>query len=507
MEADKLESTSLFSTTPLDFDKNVPEVALLGQTDAEAEAARNAEPQGLDAPSESLAAELGLSLNDIGHITPRLDHEMPLVSKSMLKKQSLESEESGGVVLGAAGIHSLEPGVGGIDGHTLDVKSSSLLGVLDREKRKLNAHIHYLHGGMFSVPKQDEHFYKEFEEESRVYEQTHYVDNMKARINRIGNANPLSQQATDAKIKRYEELMERVSKIGTDEKYQNLPGMDSSIIDRSRSPLNLGSPTNFDLNINVDPVRSPRSKDEYTSVSGDPWEVHIKTQQERAREAAEERRDNRVARSLVVKGNGSGVPGGLTSPYRSEGIGYEYDEKQLGDSASFFEKEYIRKIIGGSNNGSSYDHYEPSSLDMGADADAMPQPLASVLEELKAGEGKGGLDMNDPPVLSPSKKELENYISSIPGMKRFSPREPGESRGSSEKEESGSRGPKFHARSITESRAKQKKEQVGGRDLSAGQKQRVKKKVKREISEAERKALMRRALQEAERFVTMNGVQ
>lgn len=449
-------------------------------------------------PRESLAAELGMTLEDFGHITPRMDHEMPLVSKSTLKEQSMESEESGGVVLGAAGIHSLEPGVGGIEGHTLDPKSSSLLGVLEKEKRRQNAHLHYLHGGMFSVPKSDEHFYTEFETESRVYEQIHYVDNVKARITRIGDGNEISQKVTEAKIKRYEELMERVSKIGADDKYEKFPGL-SPTRGRSRSPLNLGSPTNFDLKINLDPARSPRCKDEYTSVSGDPWEIHIKTQQDRAWEVAEERKDNRVARSLLVKGP-KDVPTDITNTYRSESIGHEYGEKERHDDENtFFEKEYIRKIA--AVGVSSYDYFEPSAA---ADADALPQPLASVLNELK--EGKSGLDMNDPPVLSPSKKELEDYISSIPGMKRFSPREPLKPREDGE-EEAGGRGPRFQARTITESRAKQKKEQLGGKDLTAGQKRRVKKKVKAEISEAQKTALMHKALQEAEKFMRRSKVQ
>ena len=463
-----------------------------------------------ESSAEVLAADLGLGLDDIGYVSPRLEHEVPLISKSLAVESGIESEQSGGVVIGAAGILSLEPGHGGISGHTLDAESSSLLGLMERERRKLNAHMHYLDGGVFAGPKEDEHFYQEFEHESRVYEQSHYADNMKARIASIGSKHPLSMQATEAKIQRYEELMERVSKIGTDEKYQNLPSPKRdhrSKGDKDQSPLNLGSPTKFNLNLHISPARSPRDKEEYTSANGDPWETHIKTMQDRAREAAQERKDDRVARSLVMNANilddsAKGVPT-MSSTYRKQGIGYEYEGNQLRDANMFFEEDYLRKITAESTvlGTGNYDHYEPSKL---VDESALPQPLAGVLDEIKAGNGKTGLDLNDPPVLSPSKKELDDYISSIPGMKRFSPREPLGTPSDTNPYRKSS--PRFSARAITESRSQHKKQQVSGRDLSPSQKARVKRKVKKEISEAEKKALMRKALEEAERFIKMNGV-
>jgi hypothetical protein len=216
-----------------------------------------------------LAAELELSLDDMGYMTPRMHHEMPLVSKSHEVGPTFENQFDQGLTLGAAGIQALEPGIAGF---TLDAKSSQLLVVLEEEKRKQYVHHAYLSG--LPVGKDDEHYFREFDEESKGNAERFRVDDMKGRISNIEKKFPLTQQATDDKIKRYHALMERVSNVGA--QFRNAPGLSplrnygsSSSNNNNNNKrqqdgvLDLGSPTRFDLNLTMDPVRSPRAKDEY----------------------------------------------------------------------------------------------------------------------------------------------------------------------------------------------------------------------------------------------------
>ena len=245
--------------------------------------------------------------------------------------------------------------------------------------------------------------------------------------------------------------------------------------------------------------------------------------------------DERVARSLVVQAANVNTDNthhhhssSLHSTYRKEGIGYEYENAQQSNDEpnAFFEREYLQKIATGENPGGlkgayTFDHFEPngSSFPLVSPNDkhseALPQPLASVLEEMKLGSGTGssssvtkrGLDLNDPPVLSPSKQELEAYLSNIPGMKRFSPREyeDGDATSNSNSMSAGNknkskRQPQFAHRQITESRSKE----GGGAvppELSPRQKAKAKRRVKKEVGEEQKKALMERALWEAQQFL------
>ena len=133
----------------------------------------------------------------------------------------------------------------------------------------------------------------------------------------------------------------------------------------------------------------------------------------------------------------------------------------------------------------------------------MPQPLASVLDDL----ADGSLDENDPPHISPSKEEVEAYLANIPGMKMFSPRlqpkEPSQPR----TERSSPGRAKFAARAITDSRAREQKSKeeksllAAGKHLAPEEKRKIKKAVKKEIFEREKTELMQKAIEEAAEFI------
>ena len=221
---------------------------------------------GSQQPAVDLAAELELSLDDMGYMTPRMHHEMPLVSKSHEVGPTFENQYDQGLTLGAAGIQALEPGIAGF---TLDAKSSQLLVILEEEKRKQHAHQAYL-SGLLPVGKDNEHYFREFDEESKGNAERCRIDDMKGRISNIEKKFPLTQQATDDKIKRYHALMEKVSSVGA--QFQNAPGLSplrnygSSNKRQQNGVLDLGSPTRFDLNLTMDPVLSPRAKNEYVTI-------------------------------------------------------------------------------------------------------------------------------------------------------------------------------------------------------------------------------------------------
>jgi hypothetical protein len=235
--------------------------------------------------------------------------------------------------------------------------------------------------------------------------------------------------------------------------------------------------------------------------------------------------DERVARSLVVQATNMNTDNpthshhhsssGLHSTYRKEGIGYEYkyeygNAQQNDEPNAFFEREYLQKIAHGESPGGVKGALI-SPNNHNTNSEVLPQPLASVLEEMKLGSGaKRGLDLKDPPVLSPSKQELEAYLSNIPGMKRFSPREYENNDGTTDNNNNNSnnssssmsagkknKGPQFAHRQITESRSKE----GGAPELSPRQKAKAKRRIKKEVGEEQKKALMERALWEAQQFL------
>jgi|MDTB01.1.fsa_nt_gb hypothetical protein len=445
-----------------------------------------------------LAEELGHTLKDGGHQSPRMAQELPLVSKSSVIAQSLESLESNGVVLGATGALSLASGTQNKDGEgfTLDVESSPLLTVVEEEMRVMMAHKAYLDGDFTEDNETNVRLWKRFEATEAANKKKFMIEEAKARIAVLGDKYPLTQRATEERIKRRDELHLRISKLG---EYDSAPGL-SPHRDYARNPssVDLGSTSAFCLNLDHRAPESPRNRDHYRALSsGDPWETHITTMQDRYREAARQGRDERIPRSKLVEYSlhpGESA-GGVN--YREMGIGYEYDTGN-----NFFESEYLQMLSRNSSVESIKYASSPSgsihSMHEGNDIE-LPQPLASVLDDIE----KGHWDENNPPNISPSKEEVEAYLANIPGMKMFSPRAPKEPPHRSVERPTNAN-PTFTARAITDSRMKSKLEKsllAAEKHVDPEEKRRIKKKVKKEIIEREKAELMQKAINEAAAFI------
>ena len=63
---------------------------------------------------------------------------------------------------------------------------------MENEQKKTKCSHSLFGDGEAGRLKEDKHFFQELKEETKVYEQTHYVENIKARISQIGNKHPIN---------------------------------------------------------------------------------------------------------------------------------------------------------------------------------------------------------------------------------------------------------------------------------------------------------------------------